>query len=106
MSQKHSVSASAVAVIALGVSAWIGPAKAADQGLQPRVAHERIAPTTSDCGCCGCWTPEYTRHREIVFNYPDDPRYTLTSEPHYKSGRTYTFVHNWSSVKKADFKLE
>jgi hypothetical protein len=70
----------AVAVLVPG--AWIGTAEAADQSLPPRVAHVRTHHYAArDCGCCGCWYPEYVRHREVVYQNPSDPRYTLTSEP-------------------------
>jgi len=71
-------------------------AQAADQTL-PKKAHHAPADRAAepDCGCCGCWQPEYVRHPEIVYEYPVDQRFTLTSEPHYRLGRTYTYIHNW-----------
>jgi hypothetical protein len=82
------------AVAILVPSAWIGTADAADQGIRSRVVRERVEPIR-DCGCCGCWVPEYVQHRELLYSYPSDPRYTLTSEPHYTLGRIYSYVHNW-----------
>jgi hypothetical protein len=83
------------AVAVLVPFAWVGTADAADQDV-PRVSHARAHHEAArDCGCCGCWQPEYVRHRDVVYRYPDDPRYTLTSEPHYVPGRVYTYVHNW-----------
>jgi hypothetical protein len=77
-------------------SAWIGAADAADQGIRARVAHERVHHDVArDCGCCGCWVPEYVQHREILYAYPGDPRFTLTSMPYYTMGRKYSYVHNW-----------
>jgi hypothetical protein len=80
------------AAIFLSPLATVGAAQAADQGVPTRVSHARIA---RDCGVCGCWSPEYVRHRQVVFDYPYDPRYTLTSEPFYAPGRMNTFIHNW-----------
>jgi hypothetical protein len=73
----------------------IGSANAADHGLAPRAAHARHQEAMADCGVCGCWQPEYVHHPEVVYKYPDDPRYTLTSEPAYAPGRVHTYVHNW-----------
>jgi hypothetical protein len=80
------------AIGALVPLAWIGPVSAADQGIpHARVHHfaER------DCGICGCWEPDYVRHREVIYQYPSDARYTLTSEPFYVPGPVHTYVHNW-----------
>jgi hypothetical protein len=85
--------ASLAAVVVMGPSAWIGTADAADQSVRPRVSHVRA--DHDACGCCGCWYPEYVRHPEVVYRYPDDPRYTLTSESFYAPGRVHTYVHNW-----------
>jgi hypothetical protein len=87
--------AGVAAVAVLVPSAWIGTADAADQGLRPRVSHVRVHHDTEDCGICGCWQPEYVQHRELLYTYPSDARYTLTSEPHYSLGRMYSYVHNW-----------
>jgi hypothetical protein len=81
------------AVVVLVPAAGIGTAQAADQSAAPRVrAHHAAA---RDCGPCGCWYPEYVSHPDIVYQYPSDPRYTLTSEPYYVPGRVHRYVHNW-----------
>ena len=88
--------ASFVAIALLIPSAYIGTANAADQGVRTRVSHASVRHDADrECGCCGCWYPEYVQHREIVYAYPSDPRYTLTSIPYYTPGHTYTYVHNW-----------
>ena len=84
------------AVAVLVPWAGIGAANAADQDISPRVSHTRTHHVAErDCGECGCWSPEYVRHRDVVYHYPGDPRYTLTSEPYYVPGRMHTYVHNW-----------
>ena len=84
------------AVVALVPSAWISTAHAADQSVSPRVAHARIHHNAvQDCGLCGCWTPDYVRHPEIVYQYLSDPRYTLSSERYYAPGPVHSYVHNW-----------
>jgi hypothetical protein len=75
----------------LVVSGLVGSAGAADRGIPYRhhgVGHAR------DCGCCGCWYPEYVRRRQILYTYPSDPRYTLTSEPRYVRGSARIYLHN------------
>ncbi len=84
------------AIAVLVPSGWVGTAAAADQSVTPRAAHARTHHYAArECGCCGCWYPEYVRHRDVVYEYPDDPRYTLTSEPYYVPGRVHTYVRNW-----------
>jgi hypothetical protein len=85
------------AVAVLGPWPWIGIANAADQDVSPRVSHARTHHNVAarECGECGCWYPEYVRHRDVVYQYPGDPRYTLTSEPFYVPGRVHTYAHNW-----------
>ena len=85
------------AVAVLLPSAWIGTAHAADQSVSPpHVSHARIHHyAAQDCGLCGCWTPDYVRHPEVVYQYLSDPRYTLTSEPYYVPGSAHSYVHNW-----------
>jgi hypothetical protein len=88
--------ANLAAVAVLVPSVWIGTANAADQDVSPRVSHARTHHVVvRDCGECGCWSPEYVRHRDVVYQYPGDARYTLTSEPYYVPGRVHTYVHNW-----------
>jgi hypothetical protein len=75
------------------------PAGAADQGApreaaghyRARHSHIRAA---RDCTCCGCWHPQYVRHRQILYTYPSDPRYTLSFEPRYVRGPVRTYLHN------------
>jgi hypothetical protein len=82
-----------LAVIAVLVPlGWVGSADAADQGVLHARAHRYAA---RDCGICGCWQPDYVRHPEVVYQYPGDPRYTLSSEPFYVPGPVHTYVHNW-----------
>ena len=81
---------------ALIMASFAASANAAEQGLRPHVKHSRVETSAApDCGCCGCFVPEYVQHREILYSYPWDPRYTLTSEPRYTLGRVYTYLHNW-----------
>jgi hypothetical protein len=75
---------------------WIGTAEAADQGVPTRFSHVRATHYADrDCGICGCWQPDYVRHREVIYQYPSDPRYTLSTEPFYVPGRVHTYAHNW-----------
>lgn len=84
------------AIALLAPAAWVGTAAAADQDVSPRVSHARTHHVAvRECGCCGCWYPEYVRHRDVVYHYPDDPRFTLTSEPYYMPGRVHRYIHNW-----------
>jgi hypothetical protein len=85
---------SAPLLMALAIVLSTASALAADQTIHRKALHASRA-AEQDCECCRCWQPEYVRHPEIVYAYPQDPRYTLTVEPHYLFGRTYTFVHNW-----------
>jgi hypothetical protein len=82
------------AVAVLVPSAWIGAPQAAEQDISRRVSHVHHY-AARDCGRCGCWYPEYERHPEVLYQYSDDPRYTLTSEPYYVPGRVHKYVHNW-----------
>jgi hypothetical protein len=85
--------ASFLAIAVVVPMARVGSAEAADQSVAPRVrAHHVAAP---DCGACGCWHPEYVSHPETVYQYPSDPRYTLTSEPYYLPGPVRRYAHNW-----------
>ena len=88
--------ASLAAVAILVPSAWICTADAADQAMPSRVSYARVHHVAArECGCCGCWYPDYVRHPDVVYEYPNDPRYTLTSEPYYVPGRVHKYVHNW-----------
>lgn len=71
-------------------------AAAADQSVPHRALHARYhyVRYARDCGCCGCWYPDYVWHRPILYRYPSDPRYTLTSEPRYVRGPVRRYLHN------------
>lgn len=72
-------------------------ANAADQAVRHRAWHggyHHYRGYARDCGCCGCWYPEYVRHHQVLYTYPSDPRYTLTSEPRYVRGHVRTYLHN------------
>ena len=80
-------------LVLLAGPALSSAASAADQSVHYRRAHHH-AKYARDCGCCGCWRPEYVWSRQLYYTYPSDPRYTLTSEPRYVRGRVRPFLHN------------